>query len=151
MVCDGDHVSYAGPAGRGPAVGDEGVALSVSGGVGHVMWRTGARRGQVDPVEADLLVRLAAPGLLDDALDLPPHKVAVREVYEAQGEAGLLAALGEAGALSGIAQIAVEVVEVAAARVRSSLSPVLEQLDPEEADAVVGLATAACMREALGA
>ncbi len=147
MVAEGDPVTYSGPFECGAVSGDEGVVLSLSVGCGHVMWRTGTRRGLVDVVDPQHLVALLEPGLLDDSLDVP--RVAVRDVYESQGESGLFAALSEAGVLSGLPQIAEDLLAMASARVRSDLHSVLDQLDPEDAAAVVGLATTACMREAL--
>ncbi len=161
MVCDGDVVSFGGYGGIPPgiAVGDRGVVLSAApfGGSGHIQWRTGARAGKVDYLDAEELrvveaaaYRDAAETSLDDSLEVGP-RVAVREVYEQSGERGLVTALAEAGALSGITQIAEDVTAMAAARVRADLSSVLSQLDPDDAEAVVGTVTAACMREALGA
>jgi hypothetical protein len=159
VISDGDLVSFAGmhddPVFPGIAAGDRGTVLSASPGVGHILWRTGSRTGRVDIIPVEDL-RVAARGVgvvdqaLDDSLEVGP-RVAVREVYDQAGEGGLVTALAEAGALSGVAQIAEDLTAMAAGRVRADLASVLSQLDPDDAEAVVSTVTAACMREALGA
>lgn len=153
MVGDGDAVSYAGaddPRRTGPVRGDRGVVLSATLDDAHVMWRTGSRLGRVDLVAVDELRAHAGPDPLVDSLEFGP-RVAVRDVFDQGGEGGLVAALAEAGVLSGVTQIAEDVTAMAAARVRADLASVLSQLDPDDAESVVGTVTAACMREALGA
>lgn len=157
---DGVTVSYVGHSFDGVALGDRGRVLSSSGDHAHVMWSTGARVNQVDLVHEDDLVvagRKAASHTIEASVDdslvtAPLTTVAVRAIYDGQGEAGLLNALSEAGLLGGLAQIAEDALMHVASRVREDeeISAVLAQLDSDEAESLVSLASVVLLRDAFG-
>jgi hypothetical protein len=154
---DGDPVFYAGRSvTAGAAVGDEGDVLAVAGRAVHVKWTTGARAGLVSTEhEMDLEPRRA--GVRDDhlvdSLELGSLSVhAAREVYDEQGAAGVLQTMAEQGHLAGLAGLADEALSVVAARVRAdpSFRAVTAVLDDDEGEALVRLASAVLLRDALG-
>lgn len=159
---EGARVSFVGTkTNEGPAIGDIGTVLADSGEAGHVMWTDGARKGEVDFLSYDDVVavgktsRVAAPIDMSDTLAFGPAlpHVAVREVMEESGEAGLLAALADAGHLSGIEAVAETVLEAVAGLIRSdeTMASVLAQLDEDEADRFVATTARAMVTDVFGA
>lgn len=158
MMREGDVVSWVGSARPGGvSVGDVGTVASSSGDSGHVLWSTGARRGQMDLVE-DLDVVPAPAGSrrntvvssLRDSLGLDSVRTAAREVFEEGGAAGLLSAMHEQGELSGFPSIADGAAEYVAARLREDpeFSRTLAALDEPEASSLVTLASTVLLRDA---
>lgn len=159
MNLEGRTVSYVGDPRADLAVGDRGRVLSSNGDCCHVMWATGASTGQVSLLPVDEVVvgrRQAASAPtdpLEDSLAVPSlSAVAVVETFDAEGPAGLLNALAEAGMLASFAQIAEEAVTHVAARLcqDEEFRAVLGQLDPEDGSELVSLASAVLLRDAFG-
>lgn len=158
MLREGDVVSWVGSVRPGGvSVGDVGTVASSSGDSGHVLWSTGARRGQVDLVDGfDVVPAPAGPrrntvaSSLRDALGLDSVHTAAREVFEESGAAGLLSAMHEQGDLSGFASIAEGAAEYVAARLRENpeFSRTLSALEDSEADSLVALASTVLLRDA---
>lgn len=153
---DGQQVTCLGERGDGLALGDRGRVLAVAGAGSHVLWRTGARQGQVTLVDNEDLVATGQEETVEaqvaDALDGPLVAVAVRETYDEAGGAGLLDALNEAGHLAVFAQIADDVVGFIASRVRQdpAFRAVLALLDDDEGASLVSLASTVLLRDAFG-
>lgn len=160
---EGSHVSCVGDGRNGRALGERGQILAITGRSAHVKWADrsitledlddlallrsgfGAARATAAVVEPD--------DDLADSLDVGPIQAAgMRGVYEAEGGFGVLSALASTGQLSGFASIAEETRLFAEARVRQDpdLARVAAQLDPEEADELVSLATASLLRDVFG-
>jgi hypothetical protein len=124
----------------------------------HVQWVTGARAGNVtlipnEDIAAQGSSRTAVHDELDESLEYGSLvSIAVRDVYDIDGETGVVEAMNEAGHLASLARFAEEAVSVVAAQVRTSpaFEAVLSQLEPEEADAIVTTAAASLLRDALG-
>lgn len=155
-IHDGRKVSFVGdPSPDGLAIGDTGKVIAGQGEISHVMWDSGRRTGSVT-VEADEdLVVQASPrttaATLDDSLDDGSLvTVSVRETYDDGGDVALLNALASAGHLSTMQSYAEEAQALIASRIRTdpSFREVLAQLDPEEGDSLVGLASAVLLRDA---
>lgn len=154
---EGQRVAYIGHPGE-HGIGDEGKVLSPAGSGCHVLWATGLRKGQIDLVpNADitpLASRRTAEGFTgwDDALDGPLVSVAVRDVYESEGDVGLLNALIEEGHVASLTEAAQEALETVAARIRTDASfrAVLAQLEPDEGDEFVTLTAATILRDSFG-
>lgn len=159
---EGSHVSYVGDGRSGRALGERGQVLAITGRSGHVKWAD--RSITLEDLD-DLALLRAGFGAarataafepddeLADSLEVGPIQAAgMRGVYEAEGGAGVLSALASTGQLAGFASIAEEARLFAEARVRQDpdLARVAAQLDPEEADELVSLATAGLLRDAFG-
>lgn len=157
---DGQRVSYIGFEQSGLGLGDQGKVVSASGTGSHVKWATGSRAGSITLENNDDLAltgaansRTAVADELSDSLEFGSLiRVAVRDVYDAQGEVGLINALNEAGHLASLAQVAEDAFNGVAQSVRStpSMQAVLAELEPEEGDALVVTATSALLRDAFG-
>lgn len=155
------EVAYVGlPRVGGLALGDRGRVLAEDGSCVHVRWASGALSGQVTPIDFHDVAdqpparrQASASEMLQDSLSVPALTVTgARETYDAEGEAGLLTAMAEAGLLAGLSQAAEEALEAVAARVRTddAVHAVLASLEPEEADSLVSLAASALLRDAVG-
>jgi hypothetical protein len=148
---DGQKVSYVGDDEQ-VAVGDVGQILTVAGRHSHVVWRSGASSGEVTfTPNADLVVQGAAKDW-DDSLDTPLVAVSVRDVYDHRGPMALLSALSEDGHLTNFGAISEEALQFVAGKIREdpSMHEVLAQLQPDEAEEVITVATAVVMRDAFG-
>lgn len=152
-MIEGQEVTWTGPSIEGHLPGDRGQLLSFAGrNVAHILWATGAFTGDVEIVDiVDLQAgRVAVRGLVDDTLDVPLTSFAVRDVFDTEGEAGVLnqmAAMGHLGALTGYANEALDMVE-AKIRHDPSFREVLAHLDDHEAEALVNLTAACLIRDA---
>lgn len=159
---EGSHVSYVGDGRNGRALGERGQILAITGRSGHVKWIdrsiTLEELGNLALLRsgfgaARVAVAIEPDDELADSLEVGPIQVAgMRGVYEAEGGEGVLSALASTGQLSGFTSIAEEARLFAEARVRQDpdLARVAAQLDPEEADELVSLATATLLRDAFG-
>lgn len=152
-------VAYVGHPGRGLDIGDEGLVLSSSGSACHVRWESGGLTGQITLTATNDLVpgEHSSPSAkhaytsIEDAFGEDALvSCAVRDVYEAEGEAGLLQALAQEGHLTTLADAVEEAVGVVATRIRQdpSFQTVLGQLDDHEGDNLVNLAAVMLVREA---
>ena len=152
MLRDGDEVYYSGDGQHGGQVGDVGRVLSAGGGAAHVKWASGGRAGLVSLEDADdLEPRRTVAALLEDSIEFGDLRVeAAREAYDEQGAHGVLAMLAERGHLMSFAEIAEEALTLVAARVRRdpSVREAIGQLDEDEGDQVVRVASAALIYDA---
>ena len=136
--------------------GSTGVVLALADhGSAHVQWHEGAQAGQVTlESELDLAPLSQRESLLDDSLDLG-HLVttSAREVYDDGGPAGLLNQMSEDGHLAAFASIAEEAVAFISGRIRvdASFRAVCGQLEPEEGESLIRLASFALIRDAFTA
>jgi len=88
---------------------EHGKVLSDAGIGSHVMWSTGARKGEIVLVpDIDLVQTNGARISYDDCLDSGLVTIAVRETYDSGGAVGLLNALNDEGHLATFSQIAEE-------------------------------------------
>jgi hypothetical protein len=152
-VIEGQEVTWTGPQIEGHLPGDRGQLLSFAGrNVAHILWSTGVFTGDVEIVDiVDLQAgRVAVRGLVDDSLEIPLSVFAVREVFDAEGEAGVLNAMASMGHLGTLAGIANEALGIVEARIRHdpSFLEVLAHLDDHEAEALVNLAATCLIRDA---
>lgn len=157
MVCEGSKVSYAGVDGDDLLSGDQGRVLSISGEVAHVMWATGSCVGQVLPVYDQDLVSLgaseASQDVLGDCLDVGGLVTfSARQTYDGGGEVAVLDAMAQAGHLAMFADVAQDALALVASRIRSDASfrSVVADLDEDEAESVLRLASACLVRDAFG-
>lgn len=150
MITEGSKVTYAG---EDPFqdVGSIGKVVSAAGTYSHVMWESGPKGGMIEVVDNDDLLpyrdkpvtarRTTVADGFDSTLDMPGMPVlAVRSTYDEDGEEGLVTALNEAGRLAVLAEYAEEALSHIATRVRQdpAIAEVLAQLEPDEADSLVG-------------
>lgn len=156
---DGQRVSYIGPGIEGLAMGDRGEVISAAANASHVLFHTGSRQGAVllvdhfDLTGATKKVAATINDGLDDSLDVGTLAVTgAREIFEEEGETGVLNSMAEAGHLTSFASIAQEAHDLIQTRIRNdpSFRAVTAQLDDEEAESVIRLATAVLMRDAFG-
>jgi hypothetical protein len=148
---EGEYVAYVGEGDDDLAVDDRGKVLSAAGMGSHVLWSTGKRAGEITLTRNhDLVVRRAAR--YDDDLDSGVLvSIAVRDVYDRQGDRGLLRALADEGHFACFTPVAVEAVRLVAQRLREdpSIKEVLAHLDPDEGAEFVGKAAGLLLRDAL--
>lgn len=156
---DGERVSYIGSGAEGVAMGDRGEVISAGDSASHVLWHTGARTGgitMVDHLDVSTATKRVAASIddgLDDSLEIGTLSVTgAREVFDTQGEAGILNAMAEQGHLNSFGAIAQEAHDLIQARIRSdpSFRSLAAQLDDDEAESVIRLASAVLMRDAFG-
>ena len=156
MLREGGRVAYVGADAGSLRLGDQGTLLSVSGAVAHVRWDSGAAGGQVSAHYETDLTTLAPPRevvacSLEDSLEVGGLvSFAVRDTFDSGGESAVLNAMAEAGHLAAFADIAQEALDLVSARIRrdASFQAVLADLDPEESEDVVRLASICLVRDA---
>lgn len=157
---EGQRVACISDTAEGAVLGDEGKVLVADEHCAHVRWLTGSRQGQIDLVDS---YDLAPKGYtasatqdddLADSLEVGGSLMVTgaREVYDEGGAVALINAMSESGGLASFASIAEEVLGQVTARVRSdpALRMVVSQLDDEEAEQVVRLASLVLVRDAFG-
>lgn len=152
MIKDGQRVVYVGYV-DDSLLGAEGRVLTCSDTSAHVKWASGAislhALDELDPVAPGVTVESS----LDESLDVGGIAVlAAREVYEEAGPAGVLNQMAEMGHLAAFAEIAEEALALVANRIRndSSFRQVTSQLDEEDGEHLVRLASAVLIRDAFG-
>lgn len=155
IIREGAHVSYIGYGQSGLAIGDEGKVLSNAGSASHVRWLTGVVQEQVLLVSNEDLVpaaKAASLGVEDDLESGPLVTLAVRDIYDEEGEVGLTAALADDGHLTAFAQIAEETLEWVQAKISEDLSvhDALSHLDPSEQTDTLTYMAMALLRDAFG-
>jgi hypothetical protein len=152
---EGQGVIYVGLAGDGLQPGDKGRCLLRDDRAAHVLWSTGSMSGQESLVYADDLAQEArqqrAASLVEDSLEFADLQTfAVREVYETQGEAGVINQMAQLGHLTAFSDIAEEAIALVATLIRQdpSFREVTASLDDEEGESVIRLASACLIRDA---
>lgn len=162
---EGQRVSYIGDGSDGRLLGDRGQLLVRSGREGHVKWDD----GKVTPHELEFLAPSAvqatrhqviarrtamSPDGLEDSLEVGPPiaTVGVRGVYDTEGGVGVLNVMATTGALASFPEIAQEALGFVAHRIWSDphVQAVTAQLDDDEAQEIVTLASQALLRDAFG-
>lgn len=123
----------------------------------HVMWSTGALAGQVTLEFDSDLVGVGQRGhieaAIDDSLEVGGFVVeGVRQIYDVGGATGLLNAMAEGGHLAAFGDIAEGAVEFISGQIRRdpSFRAATAQLDPEEGEGLIRLASFALLRDAFG-
>lgn len=153
MVVEGASVSFTGLDEGDLRQGDRGRVLSVSGPVAHIMWTTGSCADQVSPVyDSDLvLVGSLETDALADSLDVGALATfSARQVFDSGGEAAVINEMAEAGSLTVFAAIAEDALSMVASRIRadSSFRDVMADLEDDEAEAVLRMASICLVRDA---
>lgn len=155
---EGMRVSYIGDGSDGRILGERGQILAITGRAAHVKWADSS----ITLVDLNDLGKLATPTRtaavtpvddLADSLEVGPVvAVGMRGVFEAEGSGGVLRALAATGQLSRFASIAEDVRTFTERQVREDpdVRRVTAQLDPEEGDELVSVATLALLRDAFG-
>lgn len=157
---DGQRVSYIGDGRGGLALGDKGQVLIGEGQTSHVLWATGSHKGDVTlnddydltPVGKGQTVASFDPDQ-DDCLEVGGlSTTAVRDLYDADGEAGVLNWMVNAGHTASFQAIAEEAHSYIAARLRqdTSFQAVASNLDEDEHESVIRLAASVLLRDAFG-
>lgn len=150
------RVAYTGTDWDGITLGDQGTVISADGSVNHVLWATGARTGQVVPVYDYDLSQIggrSASAVLEDSLEVGSLTAfAAREVYDDGGEVAVLNQMVDHGHLAAFADIAERAISMVSSEIRQdpSMRAVLAQLDEEEGESVLRLASACLIRDAFG-
>jgi hypothetical protein len=153
MMREGSKVSYTGMDADGVSLGDQGRVLLTDGSRAEVLWHTGARINQVTvAAEFDLVVTgsRASDGL-EDSLEVGGLVTfSARHAYDEGGEVAILNQMADAGHLAAFADIAEEALSMVASRLRqdASFRAVTAQLEEEEAEGVLRLASACLIRDA---
>lgn len=157
---DGQRVSYIGDGREGLALGDKGQVLVVEGRSSHVLWATGSLKGQVTLTDHfDIVAQGKAQTVAsfdpeqDDSLEVGGiTTTAVRDLYDADGEAGVLNWMANAGHLASFQAIAEEAHTFIVARLRQdpSFQVVANNLDDDENESVIRLAASVLLRDAFG-
>lgn len=156
-IRDGQTVSYIGPGNGGIDLGDTGKVLSAGATGSHVLWSTGVLTNQivlVDNLDLAPMGRQASLDGLDDSLDVVDAMSfsAARNAYDLGGEVGVLNQMAEEGLLAAFGSIAEDAYEFIAGRVRQdpSFRAVTSQLDDDEGEALIALASHVLLRDAFG-
>jgi hypothetical protein len=155
---DGQRVSYIGPPNEGLVLGDHGSVLLAADHASHVIWQTGSLKGQVTLVEHDDLTPLGRKQAtiddgLEDSLDVGSISItSAREVYEAEGEEGILNRMAQDGHLACFAAIAQEAQDLITTRIRNdpSFRALASHLDDDETESVIALGASVLLRDAFG-
>lgn len=149
MIVEGGRVSYVGEGEFGLQVGDQGKVLVDDGRACHVLWLTGSCAGKT--LFHDYL-DLVGEATTEASYGEPVVRVAVRDIYDRKGHAGLLAALSEEGVLDVFDSIAAEAIEMVAQRIRGDLafSEVVAQLGYDDGEEFVDYASRILLSEAFG-
>jgi hypothetical protein len=152
-VREGDRVTYTGPqtdyTELQPGAAGK-ILVHASSTHVHLQGSSGA----VYLVSLDDLApmgRTAAADPLEDSLEVGGISTfAVREVYETDGETGVINAMATLGHLSAFGEIAEEALMLVTARIRQdpSFREVLAHLDDEEGESVLRMAAACLVRDA---
>lgn len=157
MLHEGSKVSYTGVDMAGHALGDQGRVMAVSDSVAHVAWDTGHLAGQVVPVYDYDLVSLSARHAVSDALEDSLEvgglvSFSVRRTYDTGGATAVLNEMAESGHLASFSSIAEQALGQVAHAIRhdASFRAVSADLDEEEAENVLRLASACLIRDAFG-
>lgn len=151
MIPEGVSVRYVGDAlgkDAGLALDDHGKVVSATPTHSHVIWRTGARSGEITlTANLDLV---AERQQTDDALDGPLVSISAKSVYERGGATALLNAMIDDGHTADFGVIAQEALALVQARIRQdpSFRNVLAALDVEESADLVSLASVSLLRDA---
>lgn len=151
MLREGGRVAYVGPEAESAHLGQQGVLLAVSGSVAHVRWDAGTVSAHYESDLAALGHTQAVAASIEDSLEVGGLvSFGVRETYDTGGESAVLNAMAEAGHLAAFADIAQEALDLVTARIRrdASFRAVLEDLDPEESEGVLRLASICLIRDA---
>lgn len=148
---EGQEITWVG-LGDESTEGDRGQLLAFAGKTSaHVLWTTGSRAGSTTLEDVDDLTAVAS--LVEDSLEVGSMQTfAARQVFETQGEAGVLNAMARLGHLTGFPTIAEEAFGLISSRIRMdpSFRQVTAQLDDEEGEALVRLASVCLIRDAFG-
>lgn len=157
---DGQRVSYIGDGRDGLSLGDKGQVLIGEDVTSHVLWSTGTRKGDVtlnDDYDLTPLGKGQTTAAFDpdqdDCLEVGGlSTTAVRDLYDADGEAGVLNWMVNAGHTAGFQGVAEEAHAFIAARLRQdpSFQIVASNLDEDEHESVIRLAASVLLRDAFG-
>lgn len=153
---EGSRVTYVGDAHPSLVVGDQGRVLVYEGNAVHIQWVTGSRKSQVDmldPMDVTSVVKQGSADGMDDSLDIGTMVVtSARDVFDTEGEVGLLNLMADHGHLAAFQLIASTALIGIQADIRAdpSFRAVMAQLEDEEADSLVRLASLALLRDAFG-
>lgn len=157
MLREGQKVAYTGSASDGLVLGDSGRLLMLSSGFAHVAWESGTSSGQIIPVALYDLApsrnSMTIEADLDDSLDVANFSfTAARDIYDTDGETGVVNAMAEAGHLAAFQEIAEDALTLVSGRIRRdpSFRDVLAQLDEEEGERVIRLASSCLILDAFG-
>lgn len=97
--------------------------------------------------------RTASVDPLADSLEVGSISIfAVREIYDTEGESGVIQAMASSGHLASFSEIAEDALSMVASRIRQdpSFREVLAHLDEEEGESVLRMAAACLLRDAYG-
>jgi hypothetical protein len=160
---DGQQVTYIGPSMAVGAdhtalnIGDRGKVLGSGENASHVLFTTGAVEQQillVDNYDLAPLGKVANSDGLDDCLEITDTLTAsaARQVFDIGGEIGVLNQMAEEGNLAAFGQIAEDAYEFIATKVRQdpAFRAVTAQLDDDEGEALIRLASHVLLRDAFG-
>lgn len=156
---DGQKVSYIGPDDNGLTLGDRGEVISAAATGSHVLFTTGAQANEVvlidnmDLAPVGKQTQAKVEDGLDDSLEVGVISVtAAREMFDEVGEVGLLNEMAAQGHLLSFTAIAQEAADLIQSRIRNdpSFRAVTAQLEDEEADSLVRLASFVLVRDAFG-
>lgn len=155
---EGSRVTHLG---TGELFGHTGKLLVRAGQGGHVKWASGPQIGRVTMVDIDDLVPAAAVPRtaavdrdeLEDSLEVGGLSFsAVQHMQAIEGTVGVLHFAANSGYLANFQDIAEETFLHVAGRVRQdpAFREVLAQLDENDGDALVTLATRSLLHDAFG-
>jgi hypothetical protein len=157
---EGMVVSFIGDGHDELTLGNHGKILAfASDTAGHVQWLDGPLRGSVTlhDLAADFAPSSqkfeASRDGLEDSLEVGPvAHTSARSVYDMEGSLGVLSMLASAGYLANFESIADEAQTFVQQRIRqeSSLREALSQLDDDEGEELVSLASRVLLHDAFG-
>jgi hypothetical protein len=149
MFRDGQRISYIG---LGPvlAYGEQGKVLEAGNDCATVLWTRGSVTTEHN---SDLLPtgKTASFDGLDDCLEVgePLTASAAREAFDSGGEIAVLNYMSESGHLASMQDIADDAMTFVSARLRQDqyFRSILTQLDDDEGDSLVNLASRVVLRQ----
>lgn len=156
---EGQQVSYVGDGHDGQSLGDRGKLLVITGSAGHVQWSSGPLEGEVTLTALGALAPASGKtartfDALEDSLEVgttaPLQATAARDVYDEDGEVGVLNFMATSGHLGSFSDIAEETLSFVEERIRrdASIRQAIAGLEEEESEAVIRLASQVLLRDA---
>jgi hypothetical protein len=149
MFRDGQQISFIG-LDRGLNYGEAGRILEAGTESSAILWKSGSVTTQYN---SDLLPvgKIAFSDGLDDCLEVgePLRTSAAREAFDIGGESAVLNYMSESGHLASMSDIAEDAMAFVSARLRQDqyFRSILSQLDDDEGDSLVNLASRVALRQ----
>lgn len=152
-IPEGAHIAFIGEDNALDAgslsIGDEGRVVQATGMGSYVLWATGALEGQIT-LEPNIDIVAIASAEEDVDLDATITTLAAKDVYAKAGSVGILNILNKEGHLAFFEEVARDAISLISSSIRNdaSFKSITEQLDFQEGENLIQLATNTLIRDA---